>query len=426
MLAENAKLPPKQRHTGHLICQELRKTGYQGSEPTVRRYIAQQRREKRRPKVYLPLEFDPATDAQADWGEAVAGIAGAQITVQVFYMRLCYSRKLFMMVFPAQNQETFFEGHVQAFHYFGGVPHRITYNNLKTTVQKILAGRTRQKQVAFVALRSHYLFASHFCTPGQGNQKGEVEHAVGFGRRNFLVPIPQVASFAAPNALLLARCQEDDTRQVARQAVTIGEAWALERPLLRVLPAQDYAFCVSKPVALTPYSQVEFANNRYSVPADRVAAHRVVKAYPFRVDILYGADVIASHPRCYGKGQDIYEPLHYLPLLEQRPSALQHAKPLRHRLAGVRPSELTVPLEQTQGIVETHGARMAGSQVHAVRLPGYTISAEIVFGMPDERLALRHDAGSGAEPYVNGALLVVRKVGTLVGLHRGLDRVMAF
>ena len=87
-------------------------------------------------------------------------IAGARITVQVFYMRLRYSRKLFMMAFPAQNQEAFFEGHVRAFHYFGGVPHRITYDNLKAAVQKILEGRTRQEQVAFVALRSHYLFAS--------------------------------------------------------------------------------------------------------------------------------------------------------------------------------------------------------------------------------------------------------------------------
>jgi transposase len=329
LLAENEKLPPKQRYTGHLICQELQKTGYQGSEPTVRRYIAQQRREKRRPKVYLPLEFDPATDAQADWGEAVVEIAGERITVQVFYMRLCYSRKLFMMAFPAQNQEAFFEGHVRAFHYFGGVPHRITYDNLKAAVQKILEGRTRQEQVAFVALRSHYLFASHFCTPGQGNQKGGVEHAVGFGRRNFLVPIPQVASFAALNALLLARCQEDDTRQVDGQPVTIGVAWALEQPRLRALPAKDYACCVSKPVVLTPYSQVEFASNRYSVPADKVEAHLTVKAYPLRVDILYGDDVLASHPRCYGKDQDIYDPLHYLPLLEQRPGALQHAKPVR-------------------------------------------------------------------------------------------------
>ena len=218
MLAENEKLPPKQRYTGHTIFKELGKAGYQGSESTVRRYIAQRRREKRRPKVYLPLEFDPGTDAQVDWGEAVVEIAGERVTVQVFYMRLCYSRKLFMMAFPAQKQEAFFEGHVQAFHHFRGVPHRITYDNLKAAVQKILEGHTRQEQQAFIAFRSHYLFESHFCTPGQGNEKGGVEHSVGFGRRNFLVPIPQVASFAELNALLLARCQEDDARQVDGQA----------------------------------------------------------------------------------------------------------------------------------------------------------------------------------------------------------------
>ncbi len=337
LLAENETLPPKQRYTGHLIFKELAKAGYQGSEPTVRRYIAQRRREKHRPKVYIPLEFDPATDAQADWGEAVVEIAGERSTVQIFYMRLCYSRKLFMMAFPTQNQEAFFAGHVQAFHYFGGVPHRITYDNLKAAVQKLLEGHSRQEQVAFMALRSHYLFESYFCTPGQATQKGGVEHAVGFGRRNFLVPIPQVASFAELNALLLTRCQENDARQIDGQPLTIGAAWALERPLLRALPTKDYPCCVSKPVSLTPYSQIEFAGNRYSVPTDKVEAQLVVKAYPFRVDILYLDDVIASHPRCYGKDQDIYDPLHYLPLLEQRPGAFQHAKPVRRWRAGWPP-----------------------------------------------------------------------------------------
>ena len=99
---------------------------------------------------------------------------------------------------------------------------------------------------------------------------------------------------------------------------------------------------------------------------------------------------------------------------------------LAFRLSGIRPSELTIPLEQTRGVTETRGARMTGSQVHSIRLPGYTISAEIIFGMPDQKLVLRHDSGSSAEPYVNGALLAIRRVGALVGVHRGLDRVMEF
>ena len=329
LLNENEHLPPKQRYTSHTICRELRKGGYQGSESTVRGYISQRRQQKRRRKVYLPLEFDPGTDAQADWGEAVVEMTGERITAQIFYMRLCYSRKLFMMAFPAQKQEAFFEGHVQAFRHFQGVPQRITYDNLKTAVQKVLEGHSRQEQQAFIAFRSHYLFESYFCTPGQGNEKGGVEHGVGFGRRNFMVPIPQVASFAELNALLLAECLNDDERQVDGQPVTIGEAWELERPALLLLPAKDYQCCVTRPVCLTPYSQVEFESNRYSAPTDKVHPHLVLKAYPFRVDILYLEEILASHARCYGHDQDIFNPLHYLPLLEQRPGAFQHAKPMR-------------------------------------------------------------------------------------------------
>jgi len=329
LLEENERLPRKQRYIGHTIYKDIHAQGYTGSESTVRGYIAQRRREKRRPQVYIPLEFDPGSDAQADWGEAVAIIAGERVTVQVFFMRLCYSRKLFVMAFPAQKQEAFLEGHVRAFHHFQGVPHRISYDNLKAAVQRILEGRTRQEQQKFVVFRSHYLFASHFCTPGQGHEKGRVEDGVGFGRRNFMVPPPRVDSFDELNAHLLAACLEDDERRIDRQPLTIGEAWEIEKPYLLPLPAKDFECCVVDSVTLNGFGQVEFETNRYSVPAKDAYRNLVVKAYPFRVDVLYLNDVIASHPRCYGKKQDILDPLHYLPLLEQRPGAFDHAKPIR-------------------------------------------------------------------------------------------------
>jgi transposase len=329
LLAENEQLPPKQRYTSHKIYEVLWAEKFRGGESTVRGYVAQYRREHKRPKVYLPLEFDPGQDAQVDWGEAQAVIAGVLGPVQLFYMRLCYSRRLFLMAFPTQRQEAFFAGHVQAFHHFQGVPQRIAYDNLKTAVLRILAGRTREEQQAFTVLHSHYLFEARFCTPGQGHEKGGVEHGVGFGRRNFLVPIPQVASFAELNAHLLRECLADDQRRVDGQPVTIGAAWAQERPALRPLPEHDLPCRVVKSVTLTPYSQVEFETNRYSVPADRAQAHLVLHAYPFRVDILDRETVLASHPRCYGHQQDVFDPLHYLPLLEQRPGGFEHAKPIR-------------------------------------------------------------------------------------------------
>jgi transposase len=329
LLEENERLPRKQRYIGHTIYKDIYAKGYRGSESTVRGYIAQQRREKRRPQVYIPLEFDPGTDAQVDWGEALVIIAGERVTAQVFFMRLCHSRKLFVRAFPAQKQEAFFEGHVQAFHHFQGAPQRISYDNLKAAVQRVLEGRTRQEQQKFVVFRSHYLFESHFCTPGQGHEKGRVEDGVGFGRRNFMVPVPNVASFDELNAHLLAACLEDDERRIDRQPTTIGEAWEMERPYLLPLPEKDFECCVIDAVTLNGFGQVEFETNRYSVPAEDAYHNLVLKAYPFHIDILYVDDVIASHPRCYGKKQDVLDPLHYLPLLEQRPGAFDHAKPIR-------------------------------------------------------------------------------------------------
>lgn len=100
------------------------------------------------------------------------------------------------------------------------------------------------------------------------------------------------------------------------------------------------------------------------------------------------------------------------------------ARELAARLARVRPPVTTVPVGDTVGPREVRGATLDGSQVHSLRLPGFVISAEIIFGMPDQRLTIRHDSGSSAIPYVDGALLAIRRVATLVGLHRGLDTVL--
>jgi len=337
LLTGNEQMPRKQRYTSHKIYKDIEAKGYTGSESTVRGYIAQLRREKKKRKVYIPLEFDPGIDAQVDWGEGLAIIAGERITVQLFYMRLCYSRKLFMKAFPNQKQEAFFDGHVQAFHHFQGIPHRISYDNLKVAVLRILEGRNRQEQDGFTVFRSHYLFDSRYCTPGQGHEKGRVEEGVGFGRRNFMVPIPNVASFEELNEHLLAQCLADDQRRVDRQPVPIGEAWEMEKPHLRTLPAYDVECCATRPATLNPYSQVVLDTNRYSVPVDKAYRNLIIKAYPFRVVILHMDEVIASHPRCYGRKQDIFDPLHYLPLLEQRPGAFEHAKPIRRWREGWPP-----------------------------------------------------------------------------------------
>ena len=329
LMEESKRLPRKQRYTARKIYEILKEEGYTGSDSTLRRYIAQWRKQHKQPRVYLPLEFDPGSDGQVDWGEAVAIIAGERVTVQLFVMRLNYSRALLAMAFPAQKQECFFEGHVQAFRFFGSMPRRITYDNLKSAVYRILEGRNRQEQQVFVAFRSHYLFESFYCTPGQAHEKGGVEHGVGYARRNFLVPIPEVDSFEALNAHLWQACQQDMDRRVWGQKVSIREALEQERPFLVPLPERDFPCCVTRPVTVNRYSQVTFENNRYSVPITYAGRQLVLRAFPFRVEILCLDEVVATHPRCYGREEEVFEPLHYLPLLEQRPGAFDHAKPIR-------------------------------------------------------------------------------------------------
>lgn len=336
LLVQNKTLPRKQRWTSPTILLEIQKEGYSGSESTVRHYVAQVRKQQKtsmrqKNKVFLPLEFDPGTDAQVDWGEAAVIMNGTQVTVQLFLMKLSYSRRTFIMAFPSQKQESFWLGHVKAFDFFDGVPHRISYDNLKTAVQTILKGKKRIEQQAFYHFRGVYLFESHFCTPGAGHEKGQVEHSVGYYRRRFLVPLPEVESYAELNDYLLQRCLIEDARQVHRQPATIGEMWQEEKPALRSLPTYPFDCCRTIPVRLNRYSQVQVETNRYSVPTDKGQPQMMVKLYPFSVKIYATgeSEPAAIHDRCYDKQQEIINPHHYLPLIRQNPGAFLHAKPVR-------------------------------------------------------------------------------------------------
>jgi hypothetical protein len=264
------------------------------------------------------------------------------------------------MAFPSQRQEAFFEGHVQACAHVQGVPRRITYDHLKAAVERSLTGHTRQEQQALIVLRSHDLFESHFWTPGEGHEQGSVEHSVGCDRRNCMVPSPQVASFEALNAPLLAQGRADDARQVKGQPPTIGEAWRREQPALQPLPQWAFACCITRPATRTPYSQVIFATNRYAVPTDAASPHLPSKASPFRVEILQLDRVLAAHPRGYGREPDLLDPLHDLPLLEQRPGAFDHAQPIRRWRVGWPPIDEPLLARWRADGRDGHGVRECG------------------------------------------------------------------
>lgn len=327
-LAEDRHSPPKQRHTARRIYHRLvEEHQFPGNESTVRRYVREH--QPRLHSLFIPLAYEPGEDAQCDFGEARVIMSGSQLIVQLFCVRLCYSKLPFVMAFPHQQQEAFLAGHQEAFAFFGGVPRHIWYDNLSQAVRPRLIGQRPQERETFIAFRSHHLFESRFCTPGEAHEKGLVEGLVGYARRNFLVPLPQVGSFQELNDLLRERCLAEARRRLRGERHTIGDLWEQERPYLLPLPAQPFPCCRTMPVETNRLSLVTFQTNRYSVPVECTDHSLFLHAFVDRVEITDGGKVVATHPRCYEREQDVLNPFHYLPLLRKRPGALDHAKPLK-------------------------------------------------------------------------------------------------
>lgn len=330
-LDDDLSSPKKQRHTARRIYHRLvEEHGFSGGESTVRRYVRQRRPRER--EVYIPLEYDPGSDAQCDFGSAYVVMEGKLEEVQLFCLRLCYSTRPFVMAFPHQKQEAFFEGHVAAFDFLGGVPGTIWYDNLSLAVKNLVKGKGHriQELESFIAFRSHYLFQSRFCNPGEAHEKGLVENLVGYARRNFLVPVPRVSSFQELNELLLERCLREDRRRLRGKAKAIGELWLEEKAKLLHLPEHAYPCCKVCTVKPNSLSLVSFQTNRYSIPVTVAEDKLTLKAFVDRVEISAREKIVAVHCRSYGRHEDILDPLHYLPLLKERIGAFPYAKPIRH------------------------------------------------------------------------------------------------
>jgi hypothetical protein len=200
-------------------------------------------------------------------------------------------------------------------------------DNLKPAVHQILTGKNRQEPAAWVAFRSHFLFESEYVTPGKGQEKGGVEHLVGYVRRNFLVPLPEFDDYEALNAYL-TNCCDRDARQRRRRGRTVEELWREEQESLRPLPARLPAACVSRSAKVNRRQQVRFAGNWYSVPPRYVGQVVTIRASVFRVEIAWQDQEIASHSRSYGREEEVLDPHHYLPVLLKKPGAFPRATPI--------------------------------------------------------------------------------------------------
>lgn len=207
ILQQDRKAPKKQRHTAQRIFTRLQdEHHYDGGLTIVKDAVRAWK--QRGAEVFVPLTHRPG-EAQVDFGEAQVKLCGQQVKVAMFVMTLPYSDALFCQVFPRECTETFQEGHKRAFEFFGGVPRRISYDNSKIAVAKITGSRGREVTREFLRLESHYLFEHHFCLVRRPTEKGHVETLVGYGRRNYLVPVPETDSLEGLNAQLQEQCRKD-------------------------------------------------------------------------------------------------------------------------------------------------------------------------------------------------------------------------
>jgi transposase len=241
ILEEDKSRPAKQRHTAQRIFDRLRtEHAFAGGYTIVKDYVRAAALRQR--EMFVPLTHAAGT-AQADFGEALVIVGGEERKAHYLAIDLPHSDDCFVMAFPAETTEAFLEGHVQAFAYFDGVPSSIVYDNTKLAVARILGDGTRQKTRAFSELQSHYLFDEKFGRPAKGNDKGKVEGLVGYARRNFLVPIPRVASWEELNQRLLEACRERRARRLRGHQETTGERLERDQAALLPLPSSEYEAC---------------------------------------------------------------------------------------------------------------------------------------------------------------------------------------
>ncbi|MCI0528561.1 MAG: IS21 family transposase, partial [Nitrospira sp.] len=331
-LKSDLTAPKKQRHTAHRVYTRLvEEYGFSGAESTVRRYVRLLKIEAGlyKQEAFIPLEVEPGKEAEVDWGRAVVMMSGEKYPVELFCMRPKYSGKDFVRAYPHSRQEAFFDGHIHAFDYYGGVFPRLIYDNLSSAVLKVLRGKKRLEQKAFIAFRSYYTFQANFCNPGKGNEKGGVEGLVGYARRNYLVPVPEVESFDELNELLLKRCLAHSHARISGKEGTIEERFEMERSSLLSLPTGEYPVKQLFSAEVDHYSTIKVDSNRYSVPTYYAGLKVDVELGVDRLSIYYNHRKIAEHRRAFGKGKWQLDPFHYLELLIRKPGAFEAARPIR-------------------------------------------------------------------------------------------------
>ena len=331
-LRDDQKLPRRLQRTAQVLFEELQAQGYEGGYDSVRRYVQAWRRDqKTASQVYIPLSFDPGEAFQFDWSHEKITLDGMPAAVKVAHIRLCYSRFFLVVAYPRETQEMVFDAHGRAFTFFGGGCRRGIYDNMRTAVNKIIAGKERQFNTRFGQMCSHYLFEPVACTPAAGWEKGQVENQVRTVRRRFFTPKVKARSFDELNDWLQAECitwAKTHYHPTIKEK-TIWQVFEEEQPYLlkSQYPFDGYA---ERPARVNPSSLISFDRNRYSVECSQVGKAVQLRVYADKIVIVRNGVIVGKHKRLFGRDHILFDPWHYLPALERKPGALRNGAPFKN------------------------------------------------------------------------------------------------
>lgn len=332
-LQSDRERPKKQRHTSRRIFNRLvSEHGFSGCESTVRRFVRHRRIALGLDlcnRVFIPCEAEAGVEAEVDWGVAMAVINGESVKLKFFCMRSKFSGKHFVRFYACERQQSFFDAHIRAFEFFGGVFPVLIYDNLTTAVRKVLHGRERIEQDNFTKLRSYYNFEARFCNPGSGHEKGGVEGLVGFARRNYMVPVPEAESLEALNDTILQSCFSYGTHKMAGREESVDALYELEKSSLLPLPKVPFSNIQILDGKADKYGTVIADKNRYSIPWRFVGQRLSIRLHVELVEIFAGGKCIATHNRKFGNNKWCLLPEHYLELIQQRPQSFNSARVIR-------------------------------------------------------------------------------------------------
>jgi transposase len=320
------QMPRKQRHTAKKIFETLQSEGFTGGYTIVKDAVRAIKKTSK--EVFMPLSQRPG-EAQVDFGHALANFNGTLKKVVFFVMSMVHSDAMFVMSFPRECTESFLEAHVRAFDFFGCVPKRISYDNTRVAITKILKHHKRKYTSEFKRLISHYLFEPHFCNVRRPNEKGIVEGSVKYSRLNFMVPVPQVKDYDELNKRLLDCCQSDMDRILrGKRSLSKKQLLTEDRFAAIALPDDMFDYRKSTSTFASSESLVRYDTNDYSVPVSSAHHQTTIKASVSFIEVYRQDALIAKHRRCWNRECQIFEPMHYLELLERKPGSLDHARPL--------------------------------------------------------------------------------------------------